>query len=194
MGGQPAQRGPLEAAGSHGPLWLRRRTAASSSMFVSQTSEQAEPIPDRFAWSMLGKIARDVMGRRERLPGVSTIEDVARQLRDAKRILVVTGAGVAVSCGIPDFRSKGGVYETIAERFSLPQPEMLFDLEYFKSEPEPFFQFAKVFCCWGVFNHRLSLLFGAGALPGALPAVGVALFHPAARAQGQAAAQLYAKH
>jgi NAD+-dependent protein deacetylase sirtuin 1 len=49
-----------------------------------------------------------------------------------------------VSCGIPDFRSAGGVYDSIAARFDLPQPECLFDLEYFKHDPRPFYLFAKV--------------------------------------------------
>ena len=32
----------------------------------------------------------------------------------------------------------------IDERFLLPQPEMLFDMEFFRYEPGPFFAFAKV--------------------------------------------------
>lgn len=43
-----------------------------------------------------------------------------------KRILVLTGAGISVSAGIPDFRSpKTGVYDNLGE-YNLPTPESLF--------------------------------------------------------------------
>ena len=43
-----------------------------------------------------------------------------------KKILVMTGAGISVSAGIPDFRSPGtGVYDNLQE-YNLPTPEALF--------------------------------------------------------------------
>jgi NAD-dependent SIR2 family protein deacetylase len=42
---------------------------------------------------------------RQQLRRVRTIEDVIESIRKAKRIVVITGAGISVSCGIPDFRS-----------------------------------------------------------------------------------------
>lgn len=42
--------------------------------------------------------------------------------RNSKNILVLTGAGVSVSCGIPDFRSKDGIYarlHLVGFKFSL---------------------------------------------------------------------------
>lgn len=42
------------------------------------------------------------------------LEAVAQLLKGRKNIVVLVGAGVSVSCGIPDFRSKGvGLYETL---------------------------------------------------------------------------------
>jgi Sir2 family len=44
----------------------------------------------------------------------SAFEGVVQLLRNAKRIVVLTGAGISVSCGIPDFRTKGsGLYSTL---------------------------------------------------------------------------------
>lgn len=52
---------------------------------------------------------------------------------------------VSVSCGIPDFRSKDGIYARLAVDFpDLPDPQAMFDIEYFKRDPRPFFKFAKV--------------------------------------------------
>lgn len=52
---------------------------------------------------------------------------------------------VSVSCGIPDFRSRDGIYARLAVDFpDLPDPQAMFDIEYFKRDPRPFFKFAKV--------------------------------------------------
>lgn len=62
----------------------------------------------------------------------------------AKNIIVLTGAGVSVSCGIPDFRSRDGIYLRLAVDFpELPDPQAMFDINYFNKDPRPFFKFAK---------------------------------------------------
>jgi hypothetical protein len=41
-------------------------------------------------------------------------DSVVQLLRGRKRIAILTGAGISVSCGIPDFRTKGsGLYSTL---------------------------------------------------------------------------------
>jgi len=62
-----------------------------------------------------------------------------------KKILILSGAGISVSAGIPDFRSPGtGVYDNLAE-FNLPSPESIFEINYFKEKPEAWYKFAKSF-------------------------------------------------
>jgi hypothetical protein len=39
------------------------------------------------------------------------IKDALRLIKSSKRIVVLTGAGISVSSGIPDFRSSNGVYK-----------------------------------------------------------------------------------
>lgn len=56
--------------------------------------------------------------------------------------MVLTGAGISVSCGIPDFRSENGIYNRLSE-YNLPNPQCMFDIDYFRINPRPFFRFAK---------------------------------------------------
>ena len=49
----------------------------------------------------------------------------------AKRIIVVAGAGLSVSCGIPDFRSPEGLYSTMdCAELGLTCPEDIFDIGF----------------------------------------------------------------
>lgn len=50
-----------------------------------------------------------------------------------------------MSCGIPDFRSRDGIYARLSKDYpDLPNPQAMFDIQYFKSNQWPFFKFAKV--------------------------------------------------
>ncbi|KAI9223582.1 DHS-like NAD/FAD-binding domain-containing protein [Blastocladiella britannica] len=79
--------------------------------------------------------------RREPLPDICTIDHVVDLLKNRRRILLVSGAGISVSCGIPDFRSKNGIYSRLGE-YQLSDPTEMFDLAYFKDKPETFYAFA----------------------------------------------------
>lgn len=81
------------------------------------------------------------MKRRERLKHINTLEQVVELLKTSKRIMVLTGAGISVSCGIPDFRSPDGIYARLSE-FALDDPTQMFDLEVFCDRPELFYSFA----------------------------------------------------
>ena len=54
---------------------------------------------------------------------------------------------VSVSCGIPDFRSRDGIYAKLSVEYpDLPDPQAMFDISYFCQNPRPFYKFAKVSC------------------------------------------------
>ena len=64
-------------------------------------------------------------------------------LKGRKNIVVLCGAGISVSCGIPDFRSKGGIYDLIdTNELGLCTPEEIFHYEVFQDDPRPFYRFA----------------------------------------------------
>ena len=66
--------------------------------------------------------------------GARNIERVGSLLRrgHAKNVIVLAGAGISVSAGIPDFRTPGtGLYDNLSlQRNDLPYPEAVFELSY----------------------------------------------------------------
>jgi NAD-dependent histone deacetylase SIR2 len=81
-----------------------------------------------------------ILRRRQKLPQYNTIEDAIHLLKTRKNIIVLTGAGISTSCGIPDFRSSEGLYAKLQEegRFDLDDPQQMFDIGYFREHPEVF--------------------------------------------------------
>ncbi|KAI7800680.1 NAD-dependent protein deacetylase sirtuin-2 isoform X1 [Triplophysa rosa] len=74
-----------------------------------------------------------------------TLDGVARYIKSGKckSIICMVGAGISTSAGIPDFRSPGtGLYANL-QKYSLPYPEAIFQIDYFKKHPEPFFALAR---------------------------------------------------
>lgn len=56
----------------------------------------------------------------------------AEYLSNCSNVIVMCGAGISTSAGIPDFRSPGtGLYSQL-EKYNLPFPEAIFQLEYFR--------------------------------------------------------------
>ncbi|KAF9901659.1 NAD-dependent histone deacetylase sir2 [Linnemannia zychae] len=103
-------------------------------------------IPDYFTEEEIIGAASDrirkVLRKRKRLQHIHSLEHVVNLLKTSKRIMVLTGAGVSVSCGIPDFRSKDGIYSRLSE-FELDDPQQMFDLDFFRERPEIFYSFAR---------------------------------------------------
>ncbi len=58
------------------------------------------------------------------------IDEVARLLRDARTVVVLTGAGISTESGIPDFRGPNGVWT------KNPAAEKAANIEYYVNDPE----------------------------------------------------------
>ena len=62
-------------------------------------------------------------------------------IQDSKKIVFFGGAGVSTESGIPDFRSKDGLYNTIDVKFEKYSPEYLLSHDCLYKKPEVFFEF-----------------------------------------------------
>lgn len=77
---------------------------------------------------------------RMKLEAYNTVEDVLSLIQKSQRILVITGAGISTSLGIPDFRSDTGIY-SILEKYGLSDPQEMFDIDVFREDPSIFYSF-----------------------------------------------------
>lgn len=85
------------------------------------------------------------------------LKEVARMIAsgNAKKIVVLSGAGVSVAAGIPDFRSPGtGLYDNL-QAYNLPYPEAVFDVDFYVKTPQPFVTLAKEI--WPGLTHSPTL-------------------------------------
>lgn len=74
-----------------------------------------------------------------------SLEDIARliQTRACQKVVVMVGAGISTASGIPDFRSpEVGLYSKL-QKYDIPYPEAIFELNFFFHNPKPFFTLAK---------------------------------------------------
>ena len=62
-----------------------------------------------------------------------------------KKIVFLVGAGISTSAGIPDFRSKNGIFNKIKEKYNLDSPAKFFHIDYFYKNPNLFYEFSKEF-------------------------------------------------
>jgi len=108
------------------------------------------------------------IGEKDESQGFSR-KDLVQGLKNKafKRIIFLTGAGMSVSAGIPDFRSDTGIYAHLGE-CNLPYPEAIFEIGYFKEHPETFYKLAKSIMAYNakptIAHYFLKILADEGSL------------------------------
>jgi NAD-dependent deacetylase sirtuin 2 len=115
----------------------------SSSSSSSSSSEGVRELLKRLALGNDEEREKSLASRQPKLKS-RDLEGVAAYMRSdaCKNIVVMCGAGVSVSAGIPDFRTPGtGLYDNLAA-YDLPYPQAVFEIGFFKSNPEPFYLLA----------------------------------------------------
>lgn len=87
--------------------------------------------------------------------GDEDIKRVAAWIKESKNIVILSGAGVSCSAGIPDFRTPGtGLYDNL-QKYNLPFPEAVFDVDFYRRKPLPFLSLAKEI--WPGLKHSPTL-------------------------------------
>ncbi|CAI4057697.1 NAD-dependent histone deacetylase SIR2 SKDI_04G2000 [Saccharomyces kudriavzevii IFO 1802] len=91
----------------------------------------------------LQRAINKVLCTRLRLSNFFTVDHFVQKLHTAQKILVLTGAGVSTSLGIPDFRSSEGFYSRI-RHLGLDDPQDVFNYNIFMHDPSVFYNIANM--------------------------------------------------
>jgi len=89
----------------------------------------------------LQKAINKVLSTRLRLTNFYTVDHFVERLQSARNILVLPGAGVSTSLGIPDFRSSQGFYSKV-KHLGLDDPQDVFNMDIFMQDPSIFYNIA----------------------------------------------------
>ncbi|XP_054264098.1 NAD-dependent protein deacetylase sirtuin-2 [Macrosteles quadrilineatus] len=124
---EPSREGPSSSQGyddDEGTVELVRRYLAEKLGFYKEDKEK-EDVP---------KVLEDV-----------SVDGIVKLIKEGKckKIVTLAGAGISTSAGIPDFRSPGsGLYHNL-QKYNLPNPQAIFEIGFFRENPQPFFTLAK---------------------------------------------------
>ncbi|KAI9644685.1 NAD-dependent histone deacetylase sir2 [Ciborinia camelliae] len=111
--------------------------------FAVRPPSQLDGQPDQVYYQLLSYALRRELMKRLKLPQYNSVADAVNLIKHAKKIIVLTGAGISTSLGIPDFRSPNGLYARLEGEGIVDDPQDVFNIEVFKDDPTIFFGVAR---------------------------------------------------
>ncbi|KAG9257788.1 DHS-like NAD/FAD-binding domain-containing protein [Emericellopsis atlantica] len=135
----------------YGPVVFAQRTLDSGrytarkllTAFNLKAPAFLDDCPDEDFHPLLTVAITRELAKRAKLTRYNTVNDAVHLLQRSSNVIVLTGAGISTSLGIPDFRSKGtGLYSKL-EHLGLNDPQEVFDIHTFKDDPTIFYSVAK---------------------------------------------------
>ena len=75
------------------------------------------------------------------MPNNPELEKLQNFINESNKIVFFGGAGVSTESGVPDFRSKDGLYNQHDIQFEKYEPEYLLSHSCLRDKPEVFFEY-----------------------------------------------------
>ncbi|KAI0518100.1 DHS-like NAD/FAD-binding domain-containing protein [Xylaria bambusicola] len=101
--------------------------------------------PDEAYLGLLTLAITRELNKRAKIMSYNSIDDAVHLLKKSRNIVVLTGAGISTSLGIPDFRSKEtGLYSQLEKLgLGINDPQEVFNIDVFRDDPTIFYTVAK---------------------------------------------------
>ncbi|SCU91511.1 LAFA_0F04214g1_1 [Lachancea sp. 'fantastica'] len=142
-------QGPVSSAstngtGSVGDTHPQHQNSVEKGQDPDESDYFDDPLEKKHAVRLikdLQKAMNKVLSTRMRLANFHSLDHFVEKLKTAKKVLILTGAGISTSLGIPDFRSSEGFYSKI-RHLGLDDPQDVFNYEIFMQDPSVFYNIA----------------------------------------------------